>query len=493
MTVYSTTPGPTGNNGNLPPGYSLGIAGAVLAPKACFPRRVPGCKAAIYTVEDAVKPLVGKAPSQLPLRKLIQRRGEFIGIIILCALILSAIVVAIPFFALYAIIWTPLQTEVHTTILFPDPNRMGFVQQGNASVVFQVPRDPEQSFMGVMSPNVTVSQLYAAGSLPCPSDSRMLVTDFGKGEYSNQSLTVAECPLGWDDIANISISITSELAYIIYASPGQGDLQDTVNYSELIPILPGAQLFALLTWTTRQIYATPSSRLFGLFTPARTVLSMDVNTLLHANNLNAPTAPSSTLLLVVRDSSPTKLLKLSAPTALDGISSVGGLWTFVNGVFVLFFGANFMYFAFGRRPLSALGIAHLFQRRTLTRRWHEDFPALQTEGGRPGSESAGIVAFIRERLVDIDNRDELCTDADVEELTQDIPAAELQPKAAMSSTEGDGSLAPATSEASADGAIELAYQLDEIPLFDLQHLVGGLSWYRNPTTAVNLKLPLVKM
>ncbi|KAF8171173.1 hypothetical protein K438DRAFT_2059278 [Mycena galopus ATCC 62051] len=53
----------------------------------------------------------------------------------------------------------------------------------------------------------------------------------------------------------------------------------------------------------------------------------------------------------------------------------------------------------GRRPLSALGVVHLFQRRALVRRWHQDFPAIHTEGGVPGSDSAGIVAFIRERLV----------------------------------------------------------------------------------------------
>ena len=56
----------------------------------------------------------------------------------------------------------------------------------------------------------------------------------------------------------------------------------------------------------------------------------------------------------------------------------------------------------GRRPLSALGVVHLFQRRALVRQWHNDFPTLHTEGGLPGSESAGIVAFIRERLVDLE-------------------------------------------------------------------------------------------
>ncbi|KAJ7323195.1 hypothetical protein DFH08DRAFT_817774 [Mycena albidolilacea] len=54
-----------------------------------------------------------------------------------------------------------------------------------------------------------------------------------------------------------------------------------------------------------------------------------------------------------------------------------------------------------RRPLSALGVVHIFQRRALVRRWHEGFPTIHTEGGLPGSENAGIVAFIRERLVDL--------------------------------------------------------------------------------------------
>ncbi|KAJ7906934.1 hypothetical protein B0H13DRAFT_1880158 [Mycena leptocephala] len=75
----------------------------------------------------------------------------------------------------------------------------------------------------------------------------------------------------------------------------------------------------------------------------------------------------------------------------------------INGTFVLFFGANIVYFLFGRRPLSALGLVHIFQRRKLVDKWNEDFPAWRTEGGTPGSESAGVVAFIREGLIDLDD------------------------------------------------------------------------------------------
>ncbi|KAJ6484740.1 hypothetical protein C8R45DRAFT_1098896 [Mycena sanguinolenta] len=115
--------------------------------------------------------------------------------------------------------------------------------------------------------------------------------------------------------------------------------------------------------------------------------------------------------------------ELRDPSMLDGLSSAGGLWTFANGAFAFLFGADLLYFFLGyyvflcllryrrhhrtgHRPLSALGLLHIFQKRTLKRKWHEDFPVLRTEGGRPGSETARIVAFLREILVDIDDPDE---------------------------------------------------------------------------------------
>jgi hypothetical protein len=33
---------------------------------------------------------------------------------------------------------------------------------------------------------------------------------------------------------------------------------------------------------------------------------------------------------------------------LSGLSTFGGFWTFVNGAFALFFGANVVYFALGK-------------------------------------------------------------------------------------------------------------------------------------------------
>jgi len=45
---------------------------------------------------------------------------------------------------------------------------------------------------------------------------------------------------------------------------------------------------------------------------------------------------------------------------------------------------------------------HSFQRGRLRAALNEDFPLIRTEGGLPGSERAGLVAFLRERLIDLE-------------------------------------------------------------------------------------------
>ncbi|KAJ7636620.1 hypothetical protein FB45DRAFT_1024725 [Roridomyces roridus] len=164
---------------------------------------------------------------------------------------------------------------------------------------------------------------------------------------------------------------------------------------EPIPVLPGSNLFGYLSWTERQVITSSS-----IFTYTRKsaliprIYGLQPN-LTATNNSNAGQ-------LTLKQRPGRQVLQDTiSNTAFSGIATVGGFWTFVNGAFALLFGANVIYFAFGRRPLSALGVVHIFQRSSLKRQWNQDFPALRTEGGRPGSEAAGIVAFIRERLVDV--------------------------------------------------------------------------------------------
>ncbi|KAJ7105644.1 hypothetical protein C8R44DRAFT_745795 [Mycena epipterygia] len=181
---------------------------------------------------------------------------------------------------------------------------------------------------------------------------------------------------------------------ILYVKPGQGNPSDVDVYTEPVPLIAGARISVILTNTQRMIFSNSAVDILGFVTTpdpsARNYTDTAVLRLRPRTDLGYPTRS-------VED--------FTDSSVLAGFATLGGFWTFTNGVFAMFFGANLLYFLFRRRPLSALGIVHIFQRRALMRKWNEDFPALYTEGGRPGSESAGIVAFIRERLVDLEEKE----------------------------------------------------------------------------------------
>ncbi|KAF7348871.1 Short-chain dehydrogenase/reductase family protein [Mycena venus] len=298
--------------------------------------------------------------------------------------------------------------------------------------------------------------------------------------------TIATCPVGWNRIINITVSLAfspQNAPPLIYVMPGQGDVSDLLAFTDPIPVPPGSQLLALMSWTNRQIISSSLSLLSKPFKPWRNVQYMELYTLINANNLG-DTAPLSSTVAIMQGGG-TKWVQESAATPLDGISTAGGLWTFVEGAFVLLFGANVFYFAFGRRPLSALGIMHLFQRRSLIKKWHEDFPALHDEGGHPGDTSAGIVAFIRQRLVDLDTVE---VQAEKDVMSEDIEAQngmqnhsvrqEVQLNCALHTPcdlERDVVLNPADCESltalsrlnkSQEYLIQAGYRLDDIPLTD---------------------------
>ncbi|KAJ7234812.1 hypothetical protein C8J57DRAFT_1479845 [Mycena rebaudengoi] len=420
-------------------------------------------------MEDSTQSLVGETTSQL-----IQPRGEFIGIIILRALILSGIVLGIPAFAVYSIIYIPLRAHIRLDTFigrFGGPWEIDSSASDRDVIIAIRPLSDGKNF----ARKVTAFSWDTQGSsTSCPYS---IYTE----EFS--PYTIAKCPVSWSQSINITVSLTfpQNTPPFFHVLPGQGEINDILTFTDPILVLPGNHLFAYMTWTSRRIISKPSSLLSAPFNPWRTVQHMEVNTLLNINHLEASEPFSSTVTLLPREHYPTKWVQESAATTpLDGISTVGGLWTFVEGVFVLLFGANVIYFAFGRRPLAALGIVHLFQRRGLIKQWHEDFPALHDEGGRPGDASAGIVAFIRERLVDLDpveGQDVFTKDLEAQ---GDVRHSEIQANCAPHSPpgrslEGDFLLNSARNESSSilSGTslsrgylIQARYRLDDIPLAD---------------------------
>ncbi|KAJ6543062.1 hypothetical protein B0H19DRAFT_1311204 [Mycena capillaripes] len=305
-------------------------------------------------------------PPYTPLRILLSRsiqvarplvRGEARYIMFVRVIILSLIAIGAPAFAIYYIIITPLTTQIYTRDLATDtspltdapPFSPSWSPPGNVTILFS--RLDGNFIDDPASYKIQTHVATSEAVFECQPDST-----------AGSILLSVECPCEWYQIVNVSISLfIPPDAVGVYVTPVQGNLsprwKEKIGVgSPALPLFPGSGLLGVFTWTRREFIA---------------------KTAVWA---------SDTL-----DS-----------TFLSGIATFGGFWTFLNGAFAIFFGENVIYFMFGRRPLSALGVVHIFQRRQLVRQWHEDFPAIHTEGGIPGTSSAGIVAFIRERLVDLD-------------------------------------------------------------------------------------------
>ncbi|KAJ7599640.1 hypothetical protein C8J56DRAFT_908519 [Mycena floridula] len=316
-------------------------------------------------------------------------RGESRIIAVIRACILTVTCLGVPLFGIYTIIIIPMQSQIMQQNIMTDTD-LKFAQAPDLE-------------------DITITMVFVQSKFNIPS--------FGMSQPCHISTDLLDllsptaiCPFMWIDDREVVLTVNfSDPSSILYVRPGQGNPSDVRKYGEAIPLISGSHLSAILSNTQRQIFSKSGVAFLGLTKPTRSFTSQEI--LLVQPDPFPPNSGSDTASLRIRlRGDEVSILKITQDhtdvSVLTAFATFGGFWTFVNGAFAMFFGANLLYFLLRRRPLSALGLVHIFGRRGLVRKWHQDFPALYTEGGLPGSESAGIVAFIRERLVDLDEEGE---------------------------------------------------------------------------------------
>ncbi|KAJ7590121.1 hypothetical protein C8J56DRAFT_1048286 [Mycena floridula] len=379
-------------------------------------------------------------------RPLLRGESRIIGVIRAC--ILMVICLGIPLFGIYTVIIVPLQSQIIQRNVKLDETNVIVLDKENITILLEYrleigpPTQVESSrFLGP-EVNIQISD-------PCHLSSNETSTwdgiDLSGSDVRQISfLAIATCPFSWtilwesdNDIivtANFSHSTTD----ILYVTPGQGDPSDVMAYSETIPVISGSHLSASLRRSQRQVFSNSVIDLLGFATPMRSFFATEVQ-LVQPNprrsNFSSDNLSLRLRLSNIRPQATRVVQDYVDASVVGGLATLGGFWTFVNGAFTMFFGANLLYFLLQRRPLSALGLMHIFQRQGLVQNWHEDFPALRTEGGLPGSKSAGIVAFIRERLVDLDEEEIESTEKDNE---VQIPSPTTNYQAVATSETGIG-------------------------------------------------------
>ncbi|KAJ7197923.1 hypothetical protein GGX14DRAFT_402240 [Mycena pura] len=321
-------------------------------------------------------------------------RGESSVIIGIRTFVLFSLCFVIPAFGVYVMFLVPIGSQAMT--------RDVKISQSWKSAPFTD---------DVSEQNITIVLLYVGNTTSVANvtvGDQQGCTDVNLSAWSPQA--TATCPLWWSASMPGGIVLKANFTDswgILYVKPGQGDPFDVDTYTEPIPLIAGARLSAVLSRTNRKIFSKSALDILGLTTPLRTVMVNSV--LLLQQDPNPPNTTDTAILRLVQRTDtypfiPNRVVEdFTDASVLAGFATLGGFWTFMDGSFAILFGANLLYFLWRRKPLSAFGMVHVFQRRALMRNWNRDFPALHTEGGCPGSESAGIVAFIRERLIDLDD------------------------------------------------------------------------------------------
>ncbi|KAJ7199979.1 hypothetical protein GGX14DRAFT_544968 [Mycena pura] len=286
-------------------------------------------------------------PEYTPLETLFGRsasRGESRAIVCARAIIVLCLCLVIPGFGAYMVLVVPITAQTFTRDL-----KTSHAWHGTKP---QYSNKPE---------NITILTFFDNSYQEYP-DITISITTANVTQYCAVDGGVAGCPFSWSVLPAeglvVSANFTEKWA-ILYIKAGEGNPQDVDDYSEPIPLAAGAHLVAILSQTQRLIFSVTALDLFGFTTPTRAIILRP--TLLLQEDRQPPNSGANTVVQDYTDAS-----------ILNGIATFGGFWTFMDGAFAILFGANILSFLY----------------------------AFRTEGGQPGTENAGIIAFMRERFVE---------------------------------------------------------------------------------------------
>jgi len=164
---------------------------------------------------------------------------------------------------------------------------------------------------------------------------------------------------------------------------------DTVIHRTVpFTILPGMNLVSTLTFELRQLYKRPVLSAFGLFAPVDTffvtrMLSLGPDPAINIDILRAPGISTLRTFAMIDSSELVFTQDDREYSVINGFSEIGGLWTFISGVFAAVFGSSLMRVLFGVKPISVFGLVHFFQRKKNKKACVDAYPQLQEEIGVP--------------------------------------------------------------------------------------------------------------
>ncbi|KAJ7166535.1 hypothetical protein C8R43DRAFT_946083 [Mycena crocata] len=237
-------------------------------------------------------------------------RGESRPIIFVRAVILICIVVGLPVIGKYTIVFAPFTAQfyIRTSTL-------------TSHVSANIRMDPAAIY--VFDPWSLLAQFS------------------GHDELHQNGVT----SMTWtENLYNISVSVSIPEMDGVYIRAGDLTANALLNYLDHLQptlLVPGAPLIGVLSWTRRDLITDSH---WGISIPRITLFTSDVVSLYPdprlSNNSLSPNVATVTF-FQANEGFPTRIMRDTVDeTPLSGVSTFGGFWTFLNGAFVLIFGAN---------------------------------------------------------------------------------------------------------------------------------------------------------
>ncbi|KJA21926.1 hypothetical protein HYPSUDRAFT_41528 [Hypholoma sublateritium FD-334 SS-4] len=230
-------------------------------------------------------------------------------------------------------------------------------------------------------------------------------------------------------------------------------------------LIPGVNMVGLVSMEIHQTFKNPEVATLGVFEYMKSTLVGQV-THLYPDPSMSPLirrgANISTLRLsVVREATQWNIIRDSKNNSfLGGFSKVGGLWTFLSGIFAAIFGSSLLRVLFGSKPISVFGFAHRWERDTIGEAYHASYPAIREEMTVP-PEQRGLLCLIQDHIVDLNLIDEPDFDEadcnDSNELTILHSRSDPSTSYAALVTQSTPARYRGNAEVGGDGTVEEAY------------------------------------
>jgi len=269
----------------------------------------------------------------------------------------------------------PLQSAINVTLIWPP------------TLIWPQPSaGPPQCAPNVNIPNYGMESvgIYCPGNLQV---SGLLVT---------VNFTKLNVPL--TDLSLSSVYVYIGLTNATFDSP--------IGKAEPIPLSPGLNLLGHLTYYFHQGPVKRDLTTFGFQSATQTQVVTSIDKLFPDPSPAIPRSENiSTLRIFLLEpflyASGLRLVQEErTKTVVAGFASVGGIWTFLNGVFAVIFGDSLLRILFGIKPLSVFGLVHTFHRKRLREACMAEYPMLAQQN--PPKSERGLVSLLQDRLIDLD-------------------------------------------------------------------------------------------